>query len=151
MKREIILKHEFVEYIPDDLKDKTIYVSMAFAIAAHKCCCGCGNQVITPLSPIDWSLIFNGETISLYPSIGNWNFPCQSHYWIEYNTVKWASRWSRKQINAARTNDAFWNGKYFYSSKNPTIYDKKAAVEGLIAGKSKESIWRKLKRWMFKY
>jgi len=34
--------------------------------------------VVTPLSPTGWSLIFDGETVSLYPSIGNWNFPCRS-------------------------------------------------------------------------
>jgi hypothetical protein len=47
MKRKLVLTHEFVEYIPDDFKDGTIYVSVAFATAAHKCCCGCGNEVIT--------------------------------------------------------------------------------------------------------
>ncbi|MFC4855982.1 DUF6527 family protein [Actinophytocola glycyrrhizae] len=24
---------------------------------------------------------FNGETVSLSPSIGNWSFPCRSHYY----------------------------------------------------------------------
>src|SRR5260370_32084042 len=102
MKRATVLTHEFVEYIPDDLKDGTIYVSMAFATVAHKCCCGCGNEVITPLSPTDWKLIFNGQSISLDPSIGNWNFPCQSHYWIRQDEVVWARRWSRKKIEAGR-------------------------------------------------
>lgn len=71
--------HEFVEHIPDDLKDGVIYVSMTFRTVAHKCCCGCGNEVITPLSPTDWKLTFNNESISLYPSIGNWNFDFKSH------------------------------------------------------------------------
>jgi hypothetical protein len=87
MKREMVLTHEFVEYIPNNLKDGTIYVSFAFATVAHKCCCGCGNEVITPLSPTDWKLIFDGKSISLEPSIGNWNFACRSHYWIIRNKV----------------------------------------------------------------
>ena len=48
MKQEIILKHEFVEFIPGDLKEGTIYVSMRVWTASHLCCCGCGNKVVTP-------------------------------------------------------------------------------------------------------
>jgi len=99
MRREISLKYEFVEYIPNRLEDRTIYISVAYSTAVHKCCCGCGKEVVTPLSPTDWSLTFNGVSISLNPSIGNWNFPCQSHYWIIRNKVKWASQWSQEEIN----------------------------------------------------
>src|SRR5439155_2934574 len=98
MKRETTLTHEFVEYIPQDLKDATVYVSIPFATAAHRCCCGCGKEVVTPISPTDWQLTFDGETISLEPSIGNWSFECQSHYWIKRNKVKWARRWSQREI-----------------------------------------------------
>src|SRR6266436_4735734 len=98
MKRQTTLAHEFVEYIPDELKDGTLYVSMPFATVAHKCCCGCGKEVVTPLSPTDWKLIFDGKSISLDPSIGNWSFECQSHYWIRGSTVKWAQQWSREEI-----------------------------------------------------
>ena len=65
MKDEIVLKHEFVEFIPEHLPEGTIYVSIRFATASHKCCCGCGKEVVTPLSPTDWKLTFDGETISL--------------------------------------------------------------------------------------
>ena len=65
MNRAAILKHEFVEYIPAHLVDGTIYVSMTYAVAQHRCCCGCGNKVITPFSPTDWKLIFDGESISI--------------------------------------------------------------------------------------
>jgi hypothetical protein len=51
----------------------TIYISIRFATVGHKCCCGCGREVITPLSPTDWSLTSDGETVSLHPSIGNWS------------------------------------------------------------------------------
>jgi Family of unknown function (DUF6527) len=74
MKRQTALTHEFVEYIPDELKDGVLYVSMPFATVAHKCCCGCGKEVVTPLSPTDWTLIFDGKSITLDPSIGNWSF-----------------------------------------------------------------------------
>jgi hypothetical protein len=105
MKRTLSIQHEFVEYIPEELEDGRIYVSIAYATAVHKCCCGCQNKVITPISPTDWKLTFNGESISLSPSIGNWSFECQSHYWIENNRVEWASKWSQKQIKQGRELD----------------------------------------------
>jgi hypothetical protein len=39
----------------------------------------------SPLSPTDWKLTFDGVSVSLHPSDGNWSFPCRSHYRIEYN------------------------------------------------------------------
>src|SRR5580658_1812602 len=85
MNRDIVLKHQFVEFIPDELEQGTIYVSIRFATASHLCCCGCGNKVVTPIRPADWKLIFDGKTVSLDRSIGNWSFACQSHYWIVRN------------------------------------------------------------------
>ncbi|MHB8656306.1 MAG: DUF6527 family protein [Terriglobia bacterium] len=120
MKREMVLKHEFVEYIPNDLKDGTIYVSMAFATAVHICCCGCGNEVITPLSPTDWKLIFDGQTISFDPSIGNWSFACRSHYWIRRNKVVWARRWSRQEVEAGRLHDRLAKRRYFNGTQTST-------------------------------
>jgi len=96
------LKQEFVEQIPDQLADGVIYVSIPYATVAHRCCCGCGYEVITPLTPTDWQLTFDGESISLTPSIGNWSFECQSHYWIERGHVRWARRLARGQIDAGR-------------------------------------------------
>lgn len=89
MKKKMRLAHEFVEFIPENLKERTLYISTRFATVVHKCCCGCGLEVVTPLSPTGWSLIYDGETISLKPSIGNWNFPCRTHYLIVRSTVQW--------------------------------------------------------------
>jgi hypothetical protein len=104
MKPRKSLVHEFVEYIPDELKEGTIYISTTYGTAVHKCCCGCENKVVTPLSPKDWKLIFDGETISLYPSIGNWNFPCRSHYWIRDGRVVWANKRENRVIVATGKN-----------------------------------------------
>ena len=100
------LTHSFVKSVPAVLEDGVIYVSVEYGTVIHKCCCGCGNQVVTPLSPNDWQLMFDGESISLYPSIGNWSFKCQSHYWIRNNTVEWAPKWSKRQIEAVRKKGA---------------------------------------------
>lgn len=96
------LAHTFVDRFPDQLEPGTVYVSIPYATVAHLCCCGCGNEAVTPLGRAEWKLTFDGESISLHPSIGNWSFPCRSHYWIRNNTVHWARRWSDKQIAANR-------------------------------------------------
>jgi hypothetical protein len=57
------------------------------------------------LSPTDWKLTFDGESITLYPSIGNWSFPCQSHYWITGDRIEWARPMSRTQIEGVRMAD----------------------------------------------
>ncbi len=121
IRRDVHLRHEFVEYIPEHLTEGTIYLSMAFATATHKCCCGCGNIVITPLSPTDWKLTFDGESISLDPSIGNWSFPCKSHYWIRRNRVRWAPQWSPKQIEAGRIRDRLSKEKYFGVNQDQSV------------------------------
>lgn len=79
------MKHEFVKSVPKNPEKGVIYVSIDYATVIHQCCCGCGREVVTPLSPTDWQLSFDGQTVSLDPSIGNWSFPCQSHYWIRNN------------------------------------------------------------------
>src|ERR1700733_11215610 len=104
MKRTTII-HEFVDHIPETLEDGKIYISMSFATAVHKCCCGCGNEVVTTLSPTGWELTYNGETNSLGPSIATWNFPCQSHYWIKCDKVRWARQWTRTEIETGRAQE----------------------------------------------
>lgn len=96
------LRHEFVEFIPDVLEEGTLYITMNLATAIHKCACGCGQEVVTPLSPRDWSMKYDGETVSLWPSIGNWSFPCRSHYWIVKNRIRPARRWSQAEVEVAR-------------------------------------------------
>ena len=105
MTRQESLRHEFVEFIPEKLEEGVLYVSLLHATAMHLCACGCGSEVITPLSPTDWQLIFDGETVSLHPSIGNWSFPCQSHYWLKRGRIRWAPKWSREKIEAGRAKD----------------------------------------------
>lgn len=109
------LSHEFVEFIPGELAEGTLYVSIAYATAVHKCFCGCGSEVVTPLSPTDWKLIFDGETVSLSPSIGSWSLPCQSHYWIRQDRAVWAPRWAPRQIQAGRAAERAAKQSYFGS------------------------------------
>ena len=118
MTPELTLTHEFIELAPDELKERTLYVSVKYRSVVHLCCCGCGRKVVTPLSPADWKLTFDGVSISLHPSIGNWTFPCKSHYWIHRNKVMWARLWSQAQIEAGRVAEARARAEY-YSEELP--------------------------------
>jgi hypothetical protein len=119
------LVHRFVEKIPDQIEEGVIYVSIPFETVIHRCCCGCGSEVITPLSPTDWSLTFNGESISLEPSVGNWSFECKSHYWITENKVIWSTRWSSKRIEEGRKEDFEAKVKYFEKDKSTSSNPQK--------------------------
>ena len=152
MSRRVTLKHEFVEYIPTKLEEGTLYVSVAFATAAHLCCCGCGHEVVTPLSPTDWELTFNGDSVSLKPSIGNWSFKCRSHYWIRWNRVQWARTWSDAEIARVRDLDVGRKEEYYHQEGRHRAADDGAAEAEARAPEPLRSKglqwWRKLtKLW----
>ena len=88
--------------MPDELENGVLYISINYNVAIHKCACGCGKEVVTPIAPEGWKLTYDGESISLYPSIGNWSYPCKSHYWINDNMIKWADSWSDEKIRQNR-------------------------------------------------
>lgn len=143
MSQDIILKHQFVGFIPEDLEQRTIYISIRFATASHLCLCGCGSKVVTPIRPTDWKLIFDGKTVSLDPSIGNWSFPCQSHYWIRNNRVKWAPKWSREQIERGRRYDHHAKDSYFEAAATETVQDKVDGVSEVAP--QKRGLWSTIK------
>ena len=119
MKPEIELAFEFVEFIPDDLQERTLYISIPYCTAVHKCFCGCGREVVTPLSPTAWQLIFDGKTVSLYPSIGSWSLPCQSHYFITKNRVVWEPKWKDQRIAKGREREASARERYYAGTVSP--------------------------------
>lgn len=107
------MKVEFVEFIPEELAEQVLYISMKYKSARHKCACGCGETVITPITPTDWQLKYDGAGVTLRPSVGNWNFPCRSHYWIVSNEVRWCGQWNQKQVEKGREVDAERKSQYF--------------------------------------
>ena len=141
MNQDIVLKHEFVEFIPAELRQGTIYVSIRFGTASHMCVCGCGNKVVTPLRPTDWKLIYDGKSVSLDPSIGNWSFACQSHYWIKNNRVRRAERWCKEHVDAGREHDRRVKREHFQAVEAP-----RAAAQ-LTTLPREESLWQKLRNW----
>lgn len=102
-----------VQFIPKVLEPGILYVAEELGAAAHLCACGCGTKVRTPLSPVDWALSVTPWGPTLYPSIGNWQQPCQSHYWIRNGEVRWAERWGAEEIAAGRERDEGRARQYF--------------------------------------
>jgi hypothetical protein len=111
------IQHKFVEYIPEILEEGILYITIKYSTAVHKCFCGCGNRVVTPFSPTDWKLIYDGKTVSLNPSIGNWNFDCKSHYWVSQNSVKFVRKWNDWEIDEGRKEDARDKAKFYKKLK----------------------------------
>ncbi len=99
------VEHRFVDDIPERLDGGVLYVSIRYATAVHLCCCGCGREIVTPFSPAQWQVTFDGETISLHPSIGSWNLPCRSHYVIRNGRVIEAPWWSDEEVAFGQARD----------------------------------------------
>jgi Family of unknown function (DUF6527) len=123
MMHHAYLEHRFIKQLPDRLEGGVLYISMEYATSAHLCCCGCGEEVVTPFTPTDWKMIFDGETITLSPSIGNWNFACRSHYFIDHGRIIEATSWTDEKVEANRNKDKVTKADY-YSIPKPIALTK---------------------------
>ncbi len=96
----MIYRVEKVERFPAALADNVVYVSEEFEVAALKCACGCGHQVNLLLG--DGHTVYDeGGLADISPSIGVWDAPCRSHFWIHRGRVRWADQWSDAEIHSA--------------------------------------------------
>jgi hypothetical protein len=138
------LDHRFVSHFPDRLEPGVLYVSTEYGTATHTCCCGCGEEVVTPFSPTGWKMTYDGETVSLWPSVGSWTLACRSHYVIDRGRVLEAGRWNESQIAAARQRDnsaAASAGTQAARPPQPTSVP--AAGEAKVTG-----WWARFRRWL---
>lgn len=100
------LTPQFVEFVPETPDEGVLYISKKFRTASHLCVCGCRREVVTPLNAAKWELEEHRDgSVSLFPSVGNWSFPCRSHYWVEENGIRWAPAMSERQIAAVKAFD----------------------------------------------
>lgn len=79
----------FVEHIPEQLEEGVLYVAPHFECAVHKCMCGCGEIICTPITSGQWEWEFDRYNVTLHPSIGNFQYPCKSHYFLRKGQVQW--------------------------------------------------------------
>ena len=136
-------RHEFAEFIPERFEEGVVYVSMPYSTAAHLCFCGCGAKVVTPIAPTDWQLRFDGDSVSLDPSIGSWSLACRSHYWLKDGTVVWAAQWTQRMIDRERERDRR-EKQSFYSRPNLRVPNV-ATAERATA-----SLWRRVVRYFLR-
>ncbi|MHA3788271.1 DUF6527 family protein [Flavobacterium hauense] len=136
-----MLQHKFVEFIPEIIENDVLYISVTYCTAIHKCVCGCGNEVVTPLSPTDWKLTFNGKAVSLHPSIGNWSFECKSHYWIRDNKIEFSGHWNETEIRLSRESD-FDRKTHYYDDSSNTSKEENTNQQRL-----KPTFWQKISQF----
>lgn len=143
------LEHRFVAYFPDFLVPGILYVSLDYGSVAHRCCCGCGEEVVTPLTPTDWHIIYDGEAVTLHPSVGNWTLPCRSHYVIRRGQVIEAPSWSEAQIRNERDRDHRAKQSYFATqSTAPDISLHRTIETTKTLATTTELSWiNRLRRW----
>jgi hypothetical protein len=130
--KQSCIKPKYVDNIPEKLDEGVLYICERYHLAAHKCCCGCGQEVITPLTSADWLIRNDNDLITLFPSIGNWNFACQSHYWIKRNKVVWSVAMTKTEIDRVRAKDKSDKLAYIASvnleKENIPVENKKQAT-----------------------
>jgi hypothetical protein len=149
MKPEIVLKPEFVEFIPDELEEQVLYIAATYRTVMHLCCCGCRRKIVTPLAPTAWKLTFDGVSVTLYPSIGNWNLPCRSHYWIDQNRINWAGQWTASQIEVGREAEVRARERFYGEEERSKPHIRPAPPpipnhEKRLDGSPPISVWRRL-------
>lgn len=106
MKPQPKMTYQLVNVRPRELEYGVIYISQRYNIAIHLCACGCGLDVPTQLGRGGWNVqIGEGNEISVLASIGNWSFPCRSHYIIQRGAIQWAGDYTPDMVAAARLAD----------------------------------------------
>jgi hypothetical protein len=143
----------FVEFIPRELEQGVLYISERYQTAAHLCACGCGVKVVTPLSPVDWRLHRDpAGLVTLHPSIGNWNHPCRSHYWIRKNNIQWAGSMTAAQIERVKAKDIADKARYLNEiNRKKEVFDlnhrdTETAVQPAQTSHSEEGLLAFLRR-----
>ena len=154
MMRHQTLEHRFVRNVPRELDPGVLYISVDYATAVHSCCCGCGDRVVTPFTPTDWRMTFDGASVSLDPSVGNWNQKCRSHYVIQRNRVLEAGPWSNAQVEAERRRDKKAKAAH-YSHQRDAQPRVASPAEGYAANSASQEqvssptgIWSRFKAWL---
>ena len=106
-------------FMPKQLEPGILYVSDEFETAAHLCACGCGSNVRTPILPTEWCLTGPDDRPTLRPSIGNWQRPCRSHYFITNGQVEWCAQWTEEEILAGRRAEQARRERYYEGLNAP--------------------------------
>ncbi len=147
MLKQLHLEHQFVRHLPDELRPGLLYISMEYATASHLCCCGCGEEVVTPFTPAQWKMTFDGEAVSIHPSIGNWLLNCRSHYVIRNGRVLEAESWSDAQVAAGLASDRAARAGMYRDELKPAT----SATTVPELGSTSASPWKRIRNWLARH
>lgn len=125
------IEHQFVDYIPANLEQGVLYVALDFGAVIHLCADGCGERISTPLHPAQWSLTYDGNAVSLSPSVGSGS-RCGSHYWIRNGEVRWCQPMSQEQFKRGRERDRA-AAQHYYEPDASHSQGPEAQGSGLFA------------------
>lgn len=134
------IRPQFVDFIPQTLVPGVLYITERYRTASHLCACGCGSKVVTPFSPADWRMVRQGDRVSLYPSIGNWNYACRSHYWIKNNAIVWSGSMTSARIARVQERDRLDKARHV-EQRNRHKVATAADEQGMLAGDERSSWW----------
>ena len=147
------IRPEFVDFIPRELEEGIIYISERYRTASHKCACGCGERVVTPLSPVEWQLHRENDVVTLRPSIGNWNYACRSHYWIRKNQIRWGKTLTLEEISLVQARDVADKAQYIEQLNRQRELEshRKRSGTGSVGEDLRPSwpagLWRRVRRF----
>ena len=99
MRKRTSLRPRFVRSIPADgrqIEEGYLYIALQYNTIVHRCPCGCGGLSEIGLGPGLRTIEYDGEKVSLWPSIGARALKCRSHYWVRKNEVVWATELPEK-------------------------------------------------------
>lgn len=138
------IKPACVDTIPEQIEDGVLYISERYNTAVHNCCCGCGSEVVTPLSPVNWSINVDEGKVTLHPSVGNWSYPCRSHYLIQRGRVVWAGSASQEEIQRIQARDK--------ADMNAYVAERNLGKDRQEAGKPFWArLWKAITGWWEKH
>ena len=88
------LQTVFLETLPEKLEEGKLYISETFGVSKHLCPCGCKSLVVLPFNTFPdqklhgWLMLRTQDKVTFRPSVGNYQLPCKSHYYITFNKIE---------------------------------------------------------------
>lgn len=134
MNRISHLEPKFVELMPKVFESGILYISTTYLLMLHLCACGCGEKVVLPIHPMQWHFTYNGDDVTVHPSIGNIGTTCNSHYWVINGDVEWSTDISAAEAARRRIRDQQEVSRY---NDKPTLNNQSQHL-------SKKSLWERV-------
>jgi len=122
---------KFVELMPQVLESGILYVSTTYLLMVHLCACGCKEKVVLPIHPKQWRFTYNGDDVTVHPSVGNIETDCNSHYWITSGDVEWSANISSTEAVRKRARD----------QQETSRHNEKSKLNSSSQRVNKKSLW----------